>query len=182
MQLTDNWPGNVLLSLLLMIMITSIHHNGQAQFLRLQLVVEDEIAISRSDRMDLGMIRPNQGWVQVNVMDDFAGRLTLRTTENNNVIVNIRASEELIMDGFNRMPFLFEAAYVNDGSNDPRNAIPITNNQAAFPINNNGLLAENMANHRQQLQLTLLFYGSIYAGEIEPGVYSGNVLVTIEYE
>jgi len=159
----------------------SIPQITQAQFLRLQLVVEEETGVVRGQRLDPGLIRPNAGWVEVGVTDEFAGRFSISTQENINLGVTVNAPAELVLDAGNSMPMNFYAAYLNDGTDNPANATPLEADKTVFPISDCGCLLENMHPDRHQLIAHLFFYADLYAGDIQPGIYHGEVQVSIEY-
>ncbi|MFP4468765.1 MAG: hypothetical protein ACLFN2_07335 [Bacteroidales bacterium] len=155
---------------------------ASAQFLRLQLVVEKETGVSRAREMDPGTIPARAGWVEMGLTDEFAGRFSIGAPENINVKVSVDAPAELVLDAANLMPLNLRVAYLNDRTENPRNAIPFPGESATFALSNCGCLVENMDPDHHQPEAHLLFYGGVYAGDIRPGVYRGTVTVRVEYE
>ncbi len=152
-----------------------------AQFMRIQLVIDEEISISDVRTLETGQIPLNFGWFHIDLNDDYAGRFTIRTSENINLLVSVQAPDELVLNANNTLPFQLEAAYLNTGNRNLRQAVAFDNKQAFFPIINNGLLIENMSSQQLPLEASMFFYGSVHVGQVDPGVYSGEVVVTINY-
>jgi len=152
-----------------------------AQFMRIQLVVDEEISISDVRTLETGQIPLNFGWFHIDLNDDYTGRFTIRAMENINLMVSIQAPDELVLNANNTLPFQLEAAYLNTGNRNLRQAVALDNKQAFFPIINSGLLIENMPSQQLPLEATMFFFGSVYVGQVDPGVYSGEVVVTINY-
>lgn len=168
--------------MLALFMICLLHSvPSRAQFLRLEIVIEDDISIVDARTLQTDIIPANFGWFHIQPNDELAGRLTISTAENINLYVSIQAPNELVMDQDNKLPFVLEAAYLNTGNMNVRNAIPFDGQNTYFPMNNSGLLADNMPASSIPLRSTIFFYGSIYVGMVDPGVYSGVVNVTIEF-
>lgn len=152
-----------------------------AQTMRLQFIVEEEFSIKNVRHIDLGLLQPGFGWVQFQKQDYSAGQFSISASENVNIIVSYVAPEELVKDVDNTLPVKMEAAYLNDGTNNARNAITFDNNNAVFQINNSGLMVDQMDARIHKLECWLYFYGNVYVGDVEPGVYYGFLQVRVEY-
>ena len=158
------------------------HFHSDAQFIRLQLELEDEVTLEASRPFQFGSIPVNYGWVQIGMNDELAGRIVLRTMENINLLVSVNAPEQLIKDQNNVMPLDIRAAYYNSIPERNPNPIEFEGATARFQVNDSGKLVEQMDRRRERLESTIYIYGSVFAGRIEPGVYRGTVIVRIEYE
>ncbi len=154
----------------------------EAQFIRLQLELEDEVTLESSRPFQFGSIPVNYGWVHIGMNDELAGRIVLRTMENINLLVSVIAPEQLIKDQNNTMPLDIKAAYYNSIPARNPNPVEFEGSTARFQVNDSGKLVEQMDRRRERLESTIFIYGSVFAGRIEPGVYSGTIVVRIEYE
>ncbi len=163
-------------------LVSGISKPLHAQFLRLEFRVEAETVVDVARNLDMGLIPVNYGWVQVGINDDFSGIMGIRTSENINLKITFFAPEELVMNDNNRMPLRVQAAYNNTPDKTGSMAIPFQGATAQFPVSNSGLLAENMNILSNPLRTTIHFFGSVYAGQVEPGVYTGQIDVIVEYE
>ena len=153
-----------------------------AQFIRVQLELDDEMTVRSGQNLNFGSIPINFGWVNVDMGDELAGRTTIRTMENITIQVTVIAPEELVLNERNVMPFTLQASYYNSIPDRNPNPVMFEGNSAIFPVNDGGKLIEYMDRRRERLEANLYFYGSVYAGRIDPGVYRGEVIVRIEYE
>ena len=154
----------------------------QAQFMQLQLVIQNEVAILDARNLRMGEIPVNFGWVQVEPGDDFSGRFSIQAAENVNVLVSVNAPEALVKDERNRLPFQVQAGYLNNGTRRAHQATPFNSNTARFPLNKTGMLADRLRPEGGQLEATIFLFGATYAGDVSPGLYEGVITITTEYE
>ena len=168
--------------LIMFVFLTLAPHMLFAQFIRLQLELDDEVTVRDSRPLNFGGIPPNYGWVRVGMADELAGRMSISTTENINLLVSVIAPEQLVRDERNTMPFELEAAYYNSIPQRRENPVLFDGNTAYFPVNDGGKLVEQMDRRREKLEASLFFFGAAFAGNIEPGVYFGEIIVRVEYE
>lgn len=155
---------------------------AQAQFMQLQLVIQNEVAILDARNLRMGEIPVNYGWVQVKPGDEFSGRFSIQAAENVNVLVSVQAPEALVKDAHNRLPFQLQAGYLNNGTRRAHQATPFNSNTARFPLNNSGKLADRLRPENGQLEATIFLFGATYAGDVRPGLYEGVITITTEYE
>ncbi|MFO7998354.1 MAG: hypothetical protein R6U86_05160 [Bacteroidales bacterium] len=155
---------------------------ASAQFMQLQLIINNEVAIHDARNLQLGEIPLQFGWVQVEPGDEFSGRFSIVASENVNVIVSIQSPEELIKDATNRLPFQVKAGYLNNGTRLARQATPFNSSQARFALSGKGQLAEQLRPADGKIEATVYLFGAAYAGEVSPGLYKGTITITTEYE
>lgn len=153
----------------------------RAQFMRLEIAVEDNIVIGDFRWLQTGFVPINYGWVNINIDDEDAGRFNLRTDENVNILVTVQSPDELVMDQMNRLPFRLNVAYLNDDIVDFSRATPFNGKTANIRMHPSPLLRENMRNRQGSFQTNIFFYGAVYVGLVDPGVYRGEVRVRIEF-
>ncbi len=153
-----------------------------AQLMHIQLVVENEFAISGLRAPDWGLIPTGSGETFLPANDEQAGRFTISATENTQVLLTLDAPAEIVSVPGNAIAFNLEAAYVQDGRTDAGLAKPIADNRACFPLSTGNLLLDQDIYERiQELRTTVFLYGKVYAGNVAPGVYYGVVTVSVEY-
>lgn len=177
----DTYIKHIRWASMLAMLLVYLSSPARAQFMRIQLVVDEEVSISDVRTLETGQIPVNYGWFQISISDDYAGRFTIRAFENINLLVSVQAPDELVLDANNTIPFRLETAYMNAGDMDLRQTVPFRGNNASFPISNRGLLTDSMPGLQLPLEAAIIFYGSVYVGAVDPGVYSGEVVVTINY-
>lgn len=165
--------------LLLLLLLFSTQARGQ--FMRLEISVEELFSISGYTEMDFGLFRPNSGWVELGIDDLGAGQLRISAEENIELKVVIEAPSELVLNENNAMPFILENAYLQDGNQNTREAIPFHENSATFQLSRSGLLVDKMDSRIHRLRTEIYFFGRVYAGDVRPGIYSGTIGVQVEY-
>lgn len=153
----------------------------RSQFMRLEIFVEEDFSIAGFIAMDFGQFPPNSGWVALNINDIGAGQMGLTAEENIQLKVRIIPPSELVLNANNTMPFRLEAAYLQDGSANTREAIPFRDNTATFQLSHSGLLVDKMDPRLHRLKADVYFFGQVYAGDVSPGIYSGTIGVQVEY-
>ncbi len=155
---------------------------AKAQLMNIQLVVENEFAISGLKSPDWGVVQAGTGRVYLSTKDQKAGMFTISATENVRVLLTLETPAELVLTPENAIAFNPEAAYVQDGRKDADLAKPITDNHACFSLSTGNLVLDtNLYQRIQELKTTVYLYGNIYVGDVEPGVYSGIVRIRAEY-
>ena len=154
---------------------------GKSQQMHFHLVVENEFAVTNLRNPDFGVIPPGSGWVLLPVESEQAGFFTISTTENVQLIASITVPERLVMNPSNSIPFRLEAAYVCDGITNPTMAKPFENKRASFTPSTRGVLIDENYTWLRELKTNVFLYGAVYVGDVEPGVYYGEVVVSLEY-
>lgn len=173
-------PGSLLTMLCLVAILFISPKTAEAQFIRLQFSVEEEFFVGNLVYLNPGELRPDYGWTNIPIGDVAAGRLSITAAENIELLVTVEASEELVKDPDNKIPFEITPYYINDGTNLSRNAVLFENNTVIFPVHNSGLLVDRMEGRTHRLEAHLLFASSLYVGNIDPGTYYGIITIRIE--
>ncbi len=153
-----------------------------AQYMQLQLIVQNEVAVGSPRNFGIGKIPPAYGWVQISAEDALAGRFEISTQENIWVQISIFPPDQLQLDTQNTLPLRLEASWINSPGQSPGKSFPFENQQAYFPLHDGGLLREKLPGFISRLRATVLVHGAAYVGNVEPGVYYGEIGVRVEYE
>ncbi len=154
---------------------------GKAQQMHFHLVVEHEFAVTNFQHPDFGMVTAGSGWVYLPVDSELAVLFSISATENIPVIATIQSSERLVLDSANAIPIRLEAAYVRDGATNPLLVKPFVDNRASFTLSSRGELIDENFTWLRELQTNVFLYGAVYVGDVEPGVYYGEVTISLEY-
>ncbi len=158
--------------------------DGQAngQLMRIQLMVEHEFAITRLRYPCWGLIPAGSGQVYLSSENEKAGRFTISATENVHILMTIETPAELVLNPDNTIAFSMQTAYIQDGRTDASQARPIIGKYASFPLSTGNLIHEtNLLAKIHELRTTVFLYGLVVVGDVDPGVYSGDVTVRVEY-
>jgi len=155
--------------------------DSRAQTLQMQIVVEEEFSVVTVRPIDTGVVQSNHGRITISPEDETAGKLRIKAEENTYFTVTLDVPEELVMNSENTVPFRLEAAYTTDGIADPEQALSFDGHTACLRLSRSGLLVEDMDPRFHRLAANIYLYGEFYAGDVEPGVYHGEVGVRVEY-
>lgn len=153
----------------------------QAQYMQLQLIVQNEVAVSSPRNLSIGVIPPAFGWVQIGPDNLLAGRFVISAAENIQVHVSLFPPDHLQLNANNTLPFRLEASY-QQGSAQEGNRLPFHNHQAYFSLHGAGMLRENIPGLPSRLQTTILLHGATFVGNVAAGIYHGEIGVRVEYD
>lgn len=166
----------------LAVMLLLCSEKAKAQLMNIQLVVENEFAVSGLRSPDWGLVEPGAGRVALSATNQKAGQFTISATENTHVLLTLETPGELIFTPGSTISIGMESAFVQDGQKDAGLAHPIADNHAIFSLSTGNLILDtNLFQRIQELKTTVFFYGYIYVGDVPPGTYSGNVMVRVEF-
>ena len=175
----------------------------QAQFLRIQLKVPTKAAYYDITMPRFGNLYPNAGWIVIPPGDPRIGSFNISNIENITVMVGIAAPASLVMNEENQLPLRIEAAWLNDGTNRPHVAIPFEplaqnrkltlpstvgkttrfiGDYATFNLRSTTSFTGKSTLSDDPLTAWVYLFGALYVGDVEPGIYKGEIFVTIEYE
>jgi len=147
-----------------------------AQFIKIDIDIPAKTGISDMESSE-------QNW-QSNVNQslqemDGTYALTISSVENLQVIATLKHSEYLINAAGSGVKLTAVLAYRNDGKNKPPKAN--ASDRAEFPMSNSGLLIDNMKDSPQVLNAYIVVYTTIERPKISGTTYTGDILLTIEY-
>ena len=172
-----------------------------AQTMQMQITVKEEFSVFRDRDINPGVLPANEGWISIPDDSEMAGRLTIRAEENVEIIVTLEAPSELVRNSGignseiedseiegsgnessgNILPLRLQASYTPDGGLHAADPIPFNSHTARFRLSASGLLVENMDPRLHRLAANIYLYGEIYSGEVDQGLYHGEVGVRVEY-
>lgn len=175
----------------------------QAQFLRIQLKIPPKSSFYDMTMPEFGNLYSDAGWVSISPGDPRIGSFSISNFENVQVMVGIVAPGALVLDEQNQLPLQIEAGWLNDGTNRPDEAVPFEalaqnrklslpaavgtsmlfrGDYATFSLRNTASISNSRTGSKELLTAWVYLFGSIYVGSVKPGVYTGEVFVTTEYE
>jgi hypothetical protein len=109
------------------------------------------------------------------------GMYSIAARENITVMVRLESSEVLI-DGQNKaIPFDLKMFWQNNGTSNEANAKPAKDNKSVFPLNNSGLLVENMKDPPVVLHAYIFIRGTATVPKTT-SLYESTVNLIVEYE
>ncbi|MTI89169.1 MAG: hypothetical protein FH748_14530 [Balneolaceae bacterium] len=168
----------ILLNIVLFLSIGSA--DSYAQFIHLQINIETEMRADVIEELDFGTVIINSGLRQIDRGDPNMGVFQLRALKNQTLLVTLNNPEQLTHSNLNvpdLVPVNLEAAYNNTGTQSANNAVPFVNNQASFK-----LIGTDANDPSNQWEFAYIFiYGGITVGNITPGMYTGTLVIEVEY-
>ncbi|MEX0685720.1 MAG: hypothetical protein WD267_11365 [Balneolales bacterium] len=150
-----------------------------AQFLRFSMEVETELSARNESKLNFGNMA--SGTRELSLNDDGIGIFSISAYQNVHVNISIETPGYLLnsMRGNNdQLEVVLNSAYANEGENNYKQAISMTDNKARFPVRESSGARRSIGIERCWLYI----YGTITAGDVSPGIYEGDVVVHIEYE
>ncbi len=199
--MTKNTWNRIGLMCLMLLLLGGQLHRLPAQHIRIQIKVPPKLALEDTRMLDFGTIQ-DTGWIHINRNDPRVGAFAISNQENVKVQVSVYTPTALELDQDTHLPIRLEASWLNDGTSRPWMAVPFNpapptsqiilpappitslpylSEFASFILSDN-VADSQSASENESLTAWVYLSGSLYVGELKPGVYQGQVYVTIEYE
>lgn len=174
-----------------------------AQFIRVQLKIPAKAVFYDMTMPKFGNLYSDAGWISISPGDSRIGSFSISNFENVQVMVGIVAPGALVLDDQNQLPLQIEAGWLNDGTNRPDEAKPFDalaqnrkmslpaavgssmlfrGDYATFNLRNTATISTGKSGSKELLTAWVYLFGSLYVGTVKPGVYTGEIFVTTEYE
>ena len=167
-----NWVNIVTCALFFVL----LPFTANAQFIKIDIDIPAKTGVSDMESSE-------QNWqsnLSQNLQEmDGTYALTISSAENLQVIATLKHSEYLINAAGSGVKLTAVLAYRNDGKNKPPKAN--ASDRAEFPMSNSGLLIDNMKDSPQVLNAYIVVYTTIERPKISGTTYTGDILLTIEY-
>ncbi|MCP9290088.1 MULTISPECIES: hypothetical protein [Gracilimonas] len=156
--------------------------NSIAQFINLQLKIEPELSATVEQNLDFGTLISNTGTTEIQLGDVNMGVFSIRAFYTQNVYINLEYPEVLVHSqaGISQeIPLSLNMSYNNSGTNSITSANSIPASGGMVSIHDN----TNLTNPSEiWKQLYIYVYGSIEVGNIPNGVYTGEVILSVDYD
>jgi len=149
---------------------------ANAQFIKIDIDIPAKTGVSDMETSEQ-IWQPDLNQIQQELDGTFA--LTISSAENLQVIATLKHSEYLINASGFSVKLNAVLAFRNDGKNSPPKAK--ASDRVQFPMSNSGMLIDNMKDSPQVLNAYLMVYTTIERPKISGTTYTGDILLTIEY-
>lgn len=154
----------------------------QAQFINLQLRVEPELSATVEQNLDFGTQVTNSGITEIRLGDVNMGVFSIRAFHTQNVYLSLKYPDALVNNQAgttHEIPLQLSMAYNNTGENKVDNA-------ALLPVNG-GLLSIHESTALQSKKdiwqkMYIYVFGSIDVGNIPNGIYSADIILSVDYD
>jgi hypothetical protein len=168
--------------LLMMMVALSLSFPIHAQFINLQLRIEPELSASVEQHLDFGTQVTNSGRTEIQLGDVNMGVFSIKAYYTQNVYLSMQYPVALVnnaMEDETKIPIQLHMAYNNSGKNTIKNAIPLPVAGGLVSIHENTAL-QNKSDIWQEMFIYV--YGTIDVGNIPNGVYTGDIVLSLDYD
>jgi hypothetical protein len=154
----------------------------QAQFINLQLRIEPELSATVEQQLDFGTQITNSGRTEIQLGDVNMGVFSIKAYYTQNVYLSMQYPDALVNNAAEvetKIPLQLQISYNNSGKNNIKNAIPLPVTGGLVSIHENTAL-QNKSEVWQEMFVYV--YGAIEVGNIPNGVYTGDIVLSLDYD
>lgn len=165
---------------ILLPLITLLSVTAEAQYMDVLIDVEPEVLTSVEQDLDFGLLITGSGFQEIPLGSPSMGIFRVRALQTQSLILNIDYENELRStdpDIVETIPFELNASYTRNNRNDFRESRPM--NGATEEI----IIEQSNRNPDSEWSGVYLYmYGGIMLGNIPPGSYRGDIVLTVIYQ
>jgi hypothetical protein len=154
----------------------------KGQFINLQLKVEPELSASVEQDLDFGTLVANSGRTEIRLGDVNMGIFSIRAYHTQNVYIMLNYPDALSNNAAGteaEIPLELNMAYNNTGNNNALNSEILPTNSGFVSIHENTEI-ENRNDIWKQMFIYV--YGALDIGNIPNGLYTGEIVLTVNYD
>lgn len=155
---------------------------ANAQFVNLQITVEPELSATVEQDLDFGTLLTNSGRTNISLGDVKMGVFSIRAFHTQNIYLSLEYPQHLINSDTkieDRIPLELSISYNNSGENLPANSKVLPDNEGFLTIHER--TAASVRNDHWK-ELYLYIHGMIEVGNIAHGVYTGDIILSVDYD
>lgn len=155
---------------------------SSAQFINLQLRVEPELTATVERSLDFGTQITNSGRTEVLLGDANMGIFKIQAFYTQNIYLDLNYPDALTNTNPTvnaSIPLQLDLAYNNTGGNSVGNAIPLPANNGLVSIYEN---TQEEFDNEIWKEMYIFVYGAIEVGNIPNGTYTGNIVLSVDYD
>lgn len=154
----------------------------QAQFVNLRLKIEPELTTTVEQDLTFGTLISNSGRTEIQLGDLNVGVFSIRAYHTQNVYMNLQFPSTLksISNAItDEIPIDLRINYNNSGVNAPLNSKELVDNQGYISIHEQTNLIKTNDIWKQMF---IYVYGAINIGNVPNGIYTAEVILSIDYD
>lgn len=166
----------------ILLLVFSLSSFAQAQFINLQLKIEPELSATVEQNLDFGTLISNSGRTEIQLGDVNMGVFSIRALHTQNVYLNLQYPDVLLHDNpgiSEEIPLQLSMSYNNTGNNNAVNSLPLAANSGFISIHE---ITELDSRNDIWKQMYIYVYGAIEVGNIPNGVYTGEIVLSVDYD
>ncbi|SMO82094.1 hypothetical protein [Gracilimonas mengyeensis] len=156
---------------------------AEAQFVNLQIRVEPELSAEVQQELDFGTQITNSGRSQIGLGDVNMGIFSIRAYYTQNVYLNLTFPDALIHSNpaiDQEIPMELSISYNNSGLNRPSESTPLPSEGGLVAIHENTTNLTSTSDIWKEMYIYV--YGYIDIGNIPNGEYTGDIVLTVDYD
>jgi hypothetical protein len=153
-----------------------------AQFINLRLTVEPELRATVIQPLDFGTQITNSGRTSIELGDANMGIFSVRAYHTQNIFIDLQYPDALENNepGVTAdIPLELGMSFNNSGTDNAQNSTPLPLNEGLVSITQN-TTPETDADVWKQMYIYV--YGSIVIGNIPNGIYTGDIILNLDYD
>lgn len=156
--------------------------NVYAQFINLQLKVEAELSATVEQDLDFGTQITNSGRTEIQLGDVNMGIFSIRAFRTQNVYINLEYPDVLTptqaqVDA--EIPLELNLSYNNSGTSTVSNSTPLPSNNGMVSVHES---TQFEFDNEIWKELFIYVYGAIDVGNIPNGIYTGDIILSVDYD
>lgn len=167
---------------LIILFILGIPSAASAQFINLRLTIEPELRATVVQPLDFGTQITNSGRTTIELGDANMGIFSVRAYHTQNIYIDLQYPEALENNApgvVADIPLELGMSFNNTGTENPQNSTPLPLNEGLVSITQN-TTPETEADVWKQMYIYV--YGSIVIGNIPNGIYTGDIILNLDYD
>lgn len=154
----------------------------KAQFINIELNIEPEISATVEQHLNFGTQVINSGISEISFGDVNMGIFSIKAFYTQNVYLSLEYPEALLHANpaiNDQIPLELSLSYNNSGTNDFNRASPLVSNNGLVSIHEE---TRGITRNEVWQELFLYVYGAIDVGDISNGEYTGDIILTVDYD
>lgn len=165
-------------------MIVLLPCPSRAQYLRLSMDVESELQAYTVRPIDFGIVEQGSGDIEIGLGSESAGIFAIAGDPLQSVLLNLELPDVLSHQNTSvedNIPVDFQGAYTNAGEQDWENVRYFEGSSAYFRMLEPA--GANLSGMDQRtVEAFVYIFGRATIGNIQPGIYEGDIILQVEYE
>ncbi len=152
------------------------------QFINLQLRVEAELSATVEQNLSFGTQITNSGRKVIQLGDVSMGIFSIRAFRTQNVYINLEYPDALIATQAqidDEIPLELNLSYNNTGKNTISNSTPLPANNGVVSVHES---TQPELDNELWKELFIYVYGAIDVGNVPNGIYTGDIVLSVDYD
>jgi hypothetical protein len=163
-------------------LIIALSYSVNAQYINLQIKIEPELSATVEQDLNFGTQVTNSGRTEIQLGDVNMGVFSIKAFHTQNVYLNLNYPNSLTNDNPAvdvDIPLELNLAYNNSGNNNANNSLTLPASGGFVSIHEYTALESR---NDVWKQMYLYVYGAIEVGNIPNGVYTGDIVLSVDYD